>query len=71
MSAAATTAECRSHLELLTSERALALETTLRDDRAYMADLEEEILSTRHAYVASAVVEIARLREDLVGAYEG
>ncbi len=71
MTVSTTTAECRSHLELLNSERALALETSLRNDRAYMADLEEEIISTRHAYIAAAVVEIARLREDLVGVYEG
>jgi hypothetical protein len=32
-----------------------------------MADLEEEILATRHAYVGSAVMEIAQLRADLEG----
>jgi hypothetical protein len=32
-----------------------------------MADLEQEILATRHAYVASAVIEIAHLRAALGG----
>jgi len=45
----------------------LALDTALRNDPRYMADLEEEILATRHAYVGSAVMEIAQLRADLGG----
>jgi hypothetical protein len=36
-----------------------------------MADLEDEIAATRHAYVVSAVTEIAVLRADLSGALEG
>jgi hypothetical protein len=57
--------DIRRHLELLESERAAALATALRDDQAYMADLREEILATRHAYVGSAVMEIASLRAQL------
>jgi hypothetical protein len=63
--------DVKNHLDLLHTERALALTTPLRDDPAYMADLDEEILATRHAWISSAVLEIARLREDLGGARQG
>jgi hypothetical protein len=66
-----TAADLHDHLELLQQERALALGTALADDAAYMADLEEEILATRHAYVGSVVVEIARLRATVSGALRG
>jgi hypothetical protein len=59
--------DIRHHLELLESERAAALATALRDDQAYMADLRDEIHATRHAYVGSAVMEIASLRAVLDG----
>jgi hypothetical protein len=63
--------DIREHLELLETERALALETALADDAAYMADLREEIVATRHAFVGSAVAEIASFRAALSGAQEG
>ena len=66
-----TAVDVKHHLELLHTERALALSTPLRHDTAYMADLDEEIVVTRHAWISSAVVEIARLREDLGGAQHG
>jgi hypothetical protein len=66
-----TATDLRDHLRLLEQERALALGTYLADDPAYMADLEEEITATRHAYVGSAVVEIARLRARLDGELRG
>jgi len=66
-----TAVEVRNHLALLRSERALAMTTPLRHDAAYMADLDEEILATRHAWVSSAVLEIARFREELGGAQDG
>jgi septum formation topological specificity factor MinE len=59
--------DIREHLELLETERALAMQTTLRDDPAYMADLRNEIVATRHAYVGSAVAEIASFRSQLSG----
>ena len=59
--------DIRQHLQLLETERAVALESALRDDPAYMADLREEILATRHAFVGSAVVEIASFRAQLSG----
>jgi len=66
-----TAVEVRNHLALLRSERALAMTTPLRHDAAYMADLDEEILATRHAWVSSAVLEIARFRQELGGAQDG
>jgi hypothetical protein len=57
--------DIRHQLELLELERAAALETALRDDVAYMTDLRDEIVATRHAYVGSAVAEIAALRAEL------
>ena len=66
-----TAVDVKHHLELLHNERAIAMTTPLRHDRAYMADLDEEIVATRHAWISSAVLEIARFREDLGGAQEG
>lgn len=63
--------DIRRHLHLLQTERALALDTALRDDPAYMADLDEEILATRHAFIGSAVTEIASLRAQVSGAQVG
>jgi hypothetical protein len=63
--------DIRQRLELLENERALALETALANDPAYMADLREEILATRHAFVGSAVVEIASFRAQLSGPQVG
>jgi hypothetical protein len=62
-----TATDIKQHLALLEHERVLALDTALRNDPRYMADLEEEILATRHAYVGSAVMEIAHLRAALGG----
>ena len=59
--------DIRSQLQLLETERALALDAGLGNDVAYMADLREEIAATRHAYVGSAVVEIASFRAQLSG----
>jgi hypothetical protein len=66
-----TAVDVKHHLELLHSERAIAMTTPLRHDRAYMADLNEEIVATRHAWISSAVLEIARFREELGGAQQG
>ena len=62
-----TATDIKQHLELLQHEKVLALDTALRNDPRYMADLDEEILATKHAYVGSAVMEIAQLRADLDG----
>jgi hypothetical protein len=39
----------------------------LAEEAAYMADLTDEIVVTRHAYVGAAVTEIATLRAELSG----
>ncbi|HKE78731.1 MAG TPA: hypothetical protein VKB54_05455 [Solirubrobacteraceae bacterium] len=62
-----TATDIKQHLQLLQHEKVLAMDTALRNDPRYMADLDEEILATQHAYVGSAVLEIAQLRADLDG----
>jgi hypothetical protein len=62
-----TSTDIRQQLELLETERALAIDTGLGTDVAYMADLRDEIVATRHAYVGSAVSEIASFRAQLSG----
>jgi hypothetical protein len=59
--------EMHTHLQQLEAERALALIEGLGNSAAYMADLDDEIAATRHAYVAAAVTEIAVLRAELSG----
>lgn len=59
--------EMQTHLQQLEAERALALIEGLGNSAAYMADLNDEIVATRHAYVAAAVTEIAVLRAELSG----
>jgi hypothetical protein len=57
--------EMQTHLQQLEAERALAMIEGLGDSAAYMADLADEIVATRHAYVVAAVTEIAVLRAEL------
>ena len=71
MSTAQSATDIRLHLELLETERAAALQTVLRHDAAYMTDLREEIVATRHAYVGSAVAEIASFRAQLAAPQVG
>ena len=59
--------EMQTHLQQLEAERALALIEGLGNSAAYMADLDDEIVATRHAYVAAAVTEIAVLSAELSG----
>ena len=63
--------EMQTHLQQLEAERAQALMEGLGGSAAYMADLVEEIELTRHAYIASAVTEIAVFRAELSGVLEG
>jgi len=63
--------EAQIHLQDLHLERALADVEGLASDPLYMADLEEEITATRHAYVGAAVTEIATLRAELSGPQVG
>ena len=57
--------DTRRRLEELRRERVLAQMTPLGSEPAYMSDLDEEIVATEAAYVASVVTEIAALRADL------
>jgi hypothetical protein len=68
---AQTAIELRGRLTQLDAERALALRSELAEVDAYMADLYEEIETTRRLYVMSAVLEIASLRAELFGAQNG
>jgi hypothetical protein len=61
----------RRRLQELHLERFVALTTPLASEPAYMADLEDEIVATRAAYVAAAVTEIAALRAHLSGRLSG
>lgn len=63
--------ELHGRLELLRLERALAGVEGLAANRAYMADLEDEIAATRNAYVGAAVTDIAAFRARLSGALQG
>jgi hypothetical protein len=71
MSSSATATDVKRHLDLLLEERALAQEIGLIADRAYMADLEDEIAACRAAWVGAAVTEIAVLRAQLSGPLTG
>ena len=63
--------EMQLHLNDLQAERARAFIEGLEGNAAYMADLDEEIVTTRHAYVGAAVTEMATLRAELFGAQRG
>jgi hypothetical protein len=63
--------EVRQHLMLLGEERVLAHEAGLDHDRAYMADLEDEIATYRSAYMGAVVTEIAMLRARLDAPLQG
>jgi hypothetical protein len=63
--------DARLQLQRLQVERLDAVEAGLGANRLYMADLETDIESSRAAYVALAVTEIATLRAQLSGAITG
>jgi hypothetical protein len=57
--------DVRSRLNELLAERALASMEGLAGDGAFMEDLDDEIVATRHAYIAAAITDIATLRAEL------
>lgn len=65
------TLHVQGHLSDLNAERALASLVGLAGDPGYMADLEQEIAATHHAFVGAAVTEIATLRAELSGRQVG
>ena len=60
-----TAADLAEDLRLLRAERALAAVDGLDADAGYLAELDEEIVLARRAYVVVAVTEIAALRAAL------
>jgi hypothetical protein len=63
--------EMHTHLQQLHIERALAAIEGLTRNSTYMADLDQEIATTRSAYMGAAVTEIASLRGQLSGPQMG
>jgi hypothetical protein len=63
--------DARLQLQRLQVERLDAVEAGLGDNHLYMTDLETDIASSRVAYVALAVTEIATFRAQLSGANAG
>lgn len=63
--------EARARLIRLQAERCAALVLGVENPSPYMARLEAAIEEARAAYVTSAVLEIAVLRESLAGAMHG
>jgi hypothetical protein len=66
-----TATDARLQLHRLQVERLDAVEAGLGDNVVYMTDLENDIASSRVAYVALAVTEIASFRAQLSGRNEG
>jgi hypothetical protein len=69
--AGSTALELQGRLIQLEAERALAVRSELAWVDSYMADLYQEIETTRELYVMSAVLEIASLRAELSGPQHG
>lgn len=66
-----TAIDIQTQLHQLRAERALAVLEPYETPATYAADLDEEITATRHAYVGTAVTEIATLRAELFGPQVG
>lgn len=62
-----TATDIKQHLDLLQHEKVLALDTALRNDPRYMADLEEEILECHTLLAIAAVTEVAVARAEHTG----
>jgi hypothetical protein len=60
-------AALREQIQLLERERATAALAGVAANELYMADLLDEIATTRSAYVGAAVTEIASLRAEIDG----
>jgi hypothetical protein len=66
-----TATDARLQLHRLQVERLDAVEAGLGENVLYMTELENDIASSRVAYVALAVTEIASFRAQLSGPNEG
>ena len=63
--------QARARLIRLQAERFAALELGIENPSPYMARIDAAIEEARTAYITSAVLEIALLRESLAGATHG
>jgi hypothetical protein len=63
--------ELRMHLASLMDERLDATEAGLGANAIYMAELEEDLVAAREAFIGMAVTEIASLRAQLSGRQSG
>jgi predicted regulator of Ras-like GTPase activity (Roadblock/LC7/MglB family) len=63
--------DLKGHVTQLQAERALASLEGLGANRAYLADLDDELVAAHHAYVGAVVTEIASLRAELSGPQVG
>ena len=63
--------ELRARLGQLTAERLEAADAGLATNARYMAELEDDLIAAREAYIGLAVTEIATLRGELFGAQVG
>ncbi len=63
--------QARARLIRLQAERFAALELGVENPSPYMARIDAAIEEARTAYITSAVLEIALLRESLAGATHG
>jgi hypothetical protein len=66
-----TATDARQQLHRLQAERLDAVDAGLGQNELYMTELENDIASSRFAYVALAVTEIATLRAQLSGPQVG
>jgi hypothetical protein len=66
-----TATDARNRLHRLQAERLDAVEAGLGENALYMADLEQDIATSRATYVGLAVTEIATLRGQLGGPQVG
>ena len=63
--------DIQRRIQNLKAERVLASIQGLDEDIDYMADLEDELATMRHAYAVTAVTEIATLKARLSGRLAG
>jgi hypothetical protein len=66
-----TALDVKRRLALLYEERGLARAAGLASDPVYMADLEDEIRTTRAAWTGAAITEIASMRAAINGPQQG
>jgi hypothetical protein len=64
-------ADLRDLLTQLQAERALASLEGLGENATYVADLDDDLAAAYHAYIGAAVTEIATLRSELWGTWDG